>query len=449
MTKHMKKILTILACLCIAAVSASAQQGYVPASENLAARKQYSDDRFGIFIHWGIYSMMGDGEWVLNNQSLKHDEYKRFAAGFNPSKFNADEWVKIFKAAGARYITITSRHHDGFSMFGTKASDYNIVDATPFGRDVIKELSEACAREGIRLHFYYSHLDWGRNDYWPLGNTGHDSGRPEGDGNSWGHYIDFMCTQLTELLTNYGPIGCIWFDGIWDKKCSGPDEAYKLWQVERQYSLIHSLQPACMVGNNHHHASYPGEDMQLFEKDLPGKNTTGFVDDLSVSDILPLETCETINGSWGYNISDKRYKSPEALIQYLVKAAGNNANFLLNIGPRPDGTLPEESVERLLAIGEWLGKYGESVYETRGGCTGEQPWGVTTQKGTTLFVHNLSGKGAILVPVKGNKLVSATTFDGSAKVAFNQVDEGIVITLPERPEGCPDQIIKLSFKKEL
>ncbi len=445
----MKKSLTILICLIMAVFSASAQQGYVPTPENLANRKQYSDSRFGIFIHWGIYSMMGDGEWVMHSQKLPYDEYSRFAAGFNPSKFNAEEWVKTFKAAGAKYITITSRHHDGFSMFGTKASPYNIVDATPFGRDVIKELSEACAKEGIKLHFYYSHLDWGRNDYWPLGNTGHDSGRPEGDEKSWGHYVDFMCAQLTELLTNYGPIGCIWFDGIWDKKGKNTDDAYKLWQVERQYSLIHSLQPGCMVGNNHHHASYPGEDMQLFEKDLPGKNTTGFVDDLSVSDDLPLETCETINGSWGYNINDKNYKSSEALIQYLVKAAGNNANFLLNVGPRPDGTLPEESVERLLAIGEWLGKYGESVYETRGGCTGEQPWGVTTQKGSTLFVHNISGTGAILVPVKDNKLVSATTFDGSTKVAFSQVPEGIVLTLPERPEGCPDQIIKLNFKKEL
>ena len=445
----MKKILTAILAFALTAPFINAQSTYVPTPENLAARKEYSDSRFGIFIHWGIYSMKGDGEWVMNNQNIPYEEYKHYAAGFNPSKFNADEWVKIFKAAGAKYITFTSRHHDGFSMFDTDASDYNIMDATPFGRDIIKELSEACAKEGISLHFYYSHLDWGRNDYWPLGNTGHSAGRPEGDEKSWGHYVDFMCAQLTELLTKYGPIGGIWFDGIWDKKGKDIDDAYNFWQVERQYNLIHSLQPACLVGNNHHHASYPGEDMQLFEKDLPGKNTTGFVEDTYVSDSLPLETCETINGSWGYCIADHDYKSSKALIQYLVKAASNNANFLLNIGPRPDGTLPEESVNRLLAIGEWLGKYGESVYETNGGCTGEQLWGVTTQKGSTLYVHNFTGKDAILVPVKGNKLVSAATLEGNVKVAFTQVPDGIVLTLPERDENCPDQVIKLTFKKEL
>ena len=445
----MKRILTIIAALVLAAPLASAQKDYVPSPENLAARKEYSDSKFGIFIHWGIYSMVADGEWCMNTHGIKYDEYKRLANGFYPSKFNAEEWVKVFKAAGAKYITITSRHHDGFSMFGTKASEYNIVDATPFGRDIIKERSEACAKEGISLHFYYSHLDWGRNDYWPRGGTGAKAGRPDGDENSWGHYIDFMCAQLTELLTNYGPIGGIWFDGIWDKHGSSVEEQGKIWDIDRQYSLIHSLQPACLIGNNHHHKNFEGEDMQLFEKDLPGKNTTGFVEDATVSETLPLETCETINNNWGYCADDFTYKSTDDLIRYLVSAAGNGANFLLNVGPRPDGTIPEEQVTRLLGMGKWLEKHGEAVYETNAGCTGEQAWGITTQKENVLYVHNFNAKGAMFVPVKGNKCVSAIDFETGAAVPFKQVDEGIVITLPARPENCPDQIITLSFKKAL
>lgn len=445
----MKKIIVLALAAVLAAPFIRAQETYTPAPENIEARKEFAKHRFGIFIHWGIYSMMADGEWIMNSRDLKYDEYSRLAAGFYPSKFNAEEWVKVFKAAGAKYITITSRHHDGFSMFGTKASPYNIVDATPFKRDVIKELSEACAKEGIKLHFYYSHLDWGRNDYFPLGNTGHSAGRPEGDDTSWNHYIDFMCTQLSELLTNYGPIEGLWFDGVWDKRGKDFEEQGKIWQIEKQYKLIHSLQPACIIGNNHHHGNFAGEDMQIFEKDLPGKNTTGFVEDSVVSDTLPLETCETINNSWGYSMDDDSYKSKEDLIRYLVKAAGNGANFLLNIGPRPDGTLPEESVERLLAIGQWLEKYGESVYETQRGCTGEMPWGITTQKDNVLYIHNFSNCGAVLVPVKGNKAVSAVCLQGGEKVTFKQVDEGIVVSFPACTGDCPDRIVKVTFKKDL
>ena len=446
----MKRTLTIIALFLAMTAGMSAQQkAYEPAPENLAARQKFTEDRFGIFIHWGIYSMLSDGEWVMNTWGLPYDEYRRLAAGFYPSKFNAEEWVKVFKAAGAKYITITSRHHDGFSMFGTKASPYNIVDATPFGRDVLKELSEACAKEGITLNFYYSHLDWGRNDYYPRGNTGQKSERPDGDGNSWDHYQAFMRAQLTELLTNYGPIGCIWFDGMWDRYLPDHKAHGELWRLREQYDLIHSLQPACLVGNNHHRPVFEGEDIQIFEKDVPGQNTTGFSAESVVSDRLPLETCQTLRNSWGYQVNDEAVKTPEYLVKYLVRTAGKDANLLLNIGPRPDGTLPESSVESLLAMGKWLEKYGSTIYGTRGGCVPEQSWGATTQKGKELYVHVLDHADAILVPVKGNKLVSAVAFDGGAKVPFSQVPEGIVLTLPAKPEGCYDQIITLTFKNEL
>lgn len=442
----MKKIFVSL--ILTAALSAAAgAQGYIPAAENLQNRKEFSESRFGIFIHWGVYSMMADGEWIMNEKPMTYDEYKHLAAGFYPSNFNAKEWAGIFKDAGAKYITITSRHHDGFSMFDSKVTDYDIMDASPFKRDILKELSEACAKEGLKLNFYYSHLDWGRNDYYPIGMTGKNSGRPEGG--DWNSYIKFMNDQLTELLTNYGPIGCIWFDGVWDKKGNSREELGNTWKLVEQYKLIHSIQPGCMVGNNHHLAVFDGEDMQMFERDLPGQNTAGFSADSEVSQSLPLETCETMNGHWGYNASDHEYKSVETLVRYLVRAASNNANLLLNIGPRPDGTIPDEAVERLRGMGKWLEKNGETVYATKGGCVPEQAWGVTTQKENKLYVHVFNHADAILVPVKGNKLVSAVTFDGGQKVPFTQVSEGIVLSLPAAEKDCIDQIITLTFKNNL
>ncbi|MDE5639706.1 MAG: alpha-L-fucosidase, partial [Odoribacter sp.] len=184
---------------------------YQPAEENLKNREWFRDVRFGMFIHWGIYSMLANGEWVLEQKGLKENEYQNLASGFYPSRFDADEWVRVAKEAGMKYICITSRHHDGFSMFDTKQSDYNIVKATPFKRDVIAELAEACRKAGLKLFFYYSHLDWHRTDYVPLGSTGRKTGR-EMTG-KWEDYLAFMDAQLTELLTNYGPVGGIWFDG--------------------------------------------------------------------------------------------------------------------------------------------------------------------------------------------------------------------------------------------
>ena len=436
-----------VAALALSFAAVAQPASYEPAPENLAAREKFAQDRFGIFIHWGIYSMLGQGEWVLQHAGLLHDEYRNIADGFCPSKFNADEWVETLKASGAKYITITSRHHDGFSMFDTQASDYKITN-TPFGRDVIKELSEACAKGGMTLNFYYSHLDWGRTDYWPLGNTGRKTGRPEGDADSWAHYKAFMDQQLTELLTNYGPIGCIWFDGQWDKKSDTREEQESIWGLCHQYDLIHSIQPACLVGNNHHLDIFPGEDIQIFEKDVPGKNDTGFSEGVSVSTVIPLETCQTMNDSWGYNIKDRNYKSVDYLIKYLAQTAGKGANLLLNVGPRPDGTLPEEAVSRLRAMGEWLGKYGESIYGTDGGCIGEQEWGVTTQKGNVLYMHVLNCQDEIEIPLT-DKLQSAVLLETGAPVTFTQKKKSTIkITMPEAT-GNPDMVVKLTFKNAL
>lgn len=411
---------------------------YIPSDENIAAREEFQDNKFGIFLHWGLYSMLAQGEWYMNSYNIDWREYEKLASGFYPSRFNAAEWVATIKASGAKYICFTSRHHEGFSMFGTKYSDFNIVDATPFGRDVIKELADECHKQGIKLHFYYSHLDWRRDDY-PQGRTGLGTGRPEGHGD-WPHYFEFMNNQLTELLTNYGPIGAIWFDGFWDQ----PDDFD--WQYEEQYALIHKLQPSCLIGNNHHVTPYPGEDIQIFERDQPGENTAG----LSGQDIssLPLETCETMNGMWGYKIQDQNYKSTKEIIHYLVNTAGRNANFLLNIGPQPNGELPATAIQRLKEVGEWMDIYGETIYGTREGDIEPHSWGVSTRKGNRLFVHilNLPDNGLYLPPITA-KITKAKVFVDGTPIQYEQYKDGsTLLKLPEIPDET-DFVIELTLKQ--
>lgn len=446
----MKHLLTLSLCCLLTALPLSAQPAsrtYVPTPENLESREAFNDARFGIFIHWGIYSMLGDGEWVMQMQNIDYQEYARLAGGFCPSKFNAEEWVSAIKESGARYITITSRHHDGFSMFGSKASPYNIVDATPFGRDVIGELAQACADQGMRLHFYYSHLDWGRTDFWPQGRTGRGTGRPEGKAGDWEHYMQFVNAQLTELLTQYGPIGCIWFDGVWDHDMFPREDQPGYWNLDEQYALIHKLQPGCLVGNNHHLDPFPGEDIQIFERDIPGHNDAGYSTQ-EISDILPLETCQTMNDDWGYDIHDKNYKSAEDLIRYLVLTAGKGANLLLNIGPRPDGTLPEEALARLRAIGGWMSRFGDSIYGTDAGITGEQEWGTSTMRDNVLYLHVLKDTGTIELPVgRANKLVSAVVMSDGTSVACRQDKAGLTVSVPDSSEV--DNVLVLTFKKAI
>jgi alpha-L-fucosidase len=410
---------------------AVAQEAIAP--ERAAARAWFQDARFGLFIHWGVYSQLGQGEWVMENRRIPVDAYEWLASAFNPVKFDARAWVALAKEAGVRYITITSRHHDGFSMFKTNATRYNVVDWTPFGRDPLRELADACREAGIKLFFYYSQLDWHHPDYWPRGQTGHAPGRPESG--EWSRYLEFMNSQLQELLTNYGPLGGIWFDGMWDK----PDAD---WGLERTYTLIHRLQPGALIVPNHHRSPLPGEDVQTFEQDLPGANTAGF----NTREIgsLPLETSLTMNQSWGFNLTDRNFKSVRELIGYLVRAAGNNANLLLNIGPRPDGTIQPEAVERLKAIGQWLGHFGTSVYGTRGGPVPPRSWGVTTQRGDTVFVHVLDWPDRMLsLPDLGARVKTATMLRDGARVPVTQSESGVTLTLPTAEADEVDRVVVL------
>ncbi|MFB3903920.1 MAG: alpha-L-fucosidase [Acidobacteriota bacterium] len=414
-----------------------AADGYQPSPANLQAREWFQDSKFGLFVHWGIYSVRGRAEWVLYNDRIPLRNYETLAQFFNPTEFDPAEWVALVKEAGMKYITITSKHHDGFAMFDSRVSDWDIVDRTPYKKDVLKMLADECRRQGIKLFFYYSQLDWRHPDYFPLGRTGEGLGRAEqGD---WQKYLEYQDSQLRELLTNYGEIGGIWFDGWWDKKDGD-------WKLERTYKLIHDLQPQALVGNNHHQAPFPGEDFQMFEKDLPGRNTAGFNAESKIGD-LPLETCETINGSWGFNLSDNRFKSTRELVHYLVKAAGNNANFLLNVGPMPNGKIQPEFVQRLKEMGAWLKVYGDSIYGTRGGPVSQRPWGVTTAKENRVFVHILDWPDRMLVlPALGRPVKAARLLKDGAKVEVRQSPAGTVLILPAGPAaGEVDTVVELEL----
>ena len=422
------------------------QEGYVPSDENLKARAWFKDARFGLFIHWGVYSVLGDGEWVMNNQNISIEEYEKLPSFFNPVYFDAEEWVLMAKDAGMKYITITSRHHDGFSMFDSKASDYNIVEKTPYGKDVLKMLAEACKKHDMKLFFYYSQLDWYRDDYYPRGRTGNGiSGRGQGE---WSDYISFMKAQLTELLTNYGEIGGIWFDGEWDqfkwdgKRFGEPMADFKLAEV---YSLIHKLQPQALIGSNHHLAPNPGEDFQMFEKDLPGRSTKSFA--TSADDIgnLPLEVCETINGSWGFNLKDRKHKSKKELVQYLIKAAGYDSNLLLNVGPMPNGKIQEEHIKSLKEIGDWIKVNGETIYGTIRGPIDPTDEIASTQKDNTIYIHLLDNRKTYFIEGYNPKIKKISYYHSNKKVKYQKTKSGLIINVDDNELDEIDTIIELEI----
>jgi alpha-L-fucosidase len=416
---------------------ASAQSSYQPSAANLEARRWFQDAKCGLFIHWGVYSVLGDGEWVMNERKIAVREYEKLPAFFNPTEFDPAAWVAMAKAAGMKYITITSKHHDGFAMFASRQSGWNIVDRTPYKKDVLKMLAEECHKQGIKLFFYHSQLDWHNPDYYPRGRTGLTTGRPEsGD---WYKYLDYMDAQLKELLSNYGEIGGIWFDGMWDK----PEAD---WGLERTYKLIHDVQSQALIGSNHHHAPFPGEDFQMFEKDLPGQNTAGFNQTAMISSELPLETCETMNNSWGFNLTDTQYKSTRELVRYLVRAAGSNANFLLNVGPMPNGKIQPEFVSRLNEMGQWLGKYGEAIYGTRGGPLPPRLWGVTTRKGNKVYVHILDWQDpTLLLPRLPRPVKSAHFLKDGGTAEYVENDYGVLIRIPPGARDDYDTIVALEL----
>jgi alpha-L-fucosidase len=405
-------------------VSFVTAQEYQPSATQLASRKLFQDNKFGLFIHWGASSVLGDGEWVMENKGIPFRDYQKLQQIFNPVQFNADAWVRMAKQAGMKYIVYITRHHDGFSNWDTKFSDWKITN-TPYKQDALKQLAAACKQHGLQLGLYYSTLDWSRSDYpYETGRTGKKAGRT-GKSN-YDSYLQFMKNQLTELLTNYGPVSCIWLDGHWDQTNpeGSADRSSRInWKYDELYGLIHRLQPQCLIGNNHHLDPIPGEDFQMFEQDLPGENKAGL--NYQSASALPLESCITMNDSWGFRITDRNYKSVQQIIHTMVGAAGRNSNLLLNVGPMPNGLVQQEFQDTLKLVGDWMQRYGQSIYGTRGGPLQPQSWVVSTENHQNVFVHVLQKPEAdILIP--GN-YTSVTSFDGKP-IVFTQTGNGIRIS---------------------
>jgi alpha-L-fucosidase len=398
--------------------------------------KWFQDSRFGMFIHWGLYSILARQEWVMHIEKIPVPEYEKLVPRFNPDKFNAAEWVRIAADSGQKYMVITSRHHDGFSMFDTKLGDYKVTN-TPFRRDPLRELAEACRRHGgVKLGFYVSLLDWHHPAY---------RFRAE-SGLAWTDYIGFLHGQVRELCENYGEVACIWFDGDWPAhklddgsmhfKAGGP------FEYEKLYGMIHALQPDAIVINNRHAEPLPGEDVQGFEQDLPGENSAGFNASRAFS--LPLETCLTINDNWGFHAGDLNHKSARRLIHMLVRAAAAGANLLLNVGPTPQGQILPEHARRLREMGAWLGKYGESVYGTRAGSIACPRHVVSTSRGSTHYIHELDYvSDCIRLKGASKNLKRAVVPGKDSPVGIVWQGDDLVLTVPPGLRDSNNTVIKL------
>src|SRR5262245_55552693 len=365
------------------------------------AVKWFREARFGMFIHWGVYSLLGRGEWVMNKEDIPISEYEKLPSQFNPTQFNAHDWVKLAKDAGAKYITITSKHHDGFCLFDSKLTDYDVM-STPFKRDIMKELSEACRKAGIKMCWYHSIMDWHHPDYLPRREW---ETRPAA-GADFDRYVAHLRGQVEELLTGYGDIGVMWFDGEWESTWT---HAYG----KELYALCRRLQPNVIVNNRVDTGrsgmaglsagSDRAGDFGTPEQEIPKTGMPG----------VDWETCMTMNDHWGYNSHDDRWKSSTELIRMLVDIASKGGNFLLNVGPTAEGLLPPPAVERLDAMGRWLDVNGESIYGTAANPGLELAWGRCTMRetgsGTRLFLHVFEWpkNGTLVVPGLGNAIERA------------------------------------------
>jgi alpha-L-fucosidase len=356
---------------------------------------------------------------------------------FNPMKFNADEWVSIAADAGQKYLVITSRHHDGFSMYDTALSDYKVTN-TPFKRDPIRELADAVAkRNDVKLGFYSSVMDWHHPAY----------RFREQSGLAWSDYLAFLHGQVRELCTNFGEIACVWFDGDWPHHDFDESDSYFLpggsFEYEKLYNMIHTLQPNAVVLNNRHEQPLPGEDIQGFEQDLPGLNSAGF-NATTIYD-FPLEVCMTINDHWGYSAADRNTKTTRYLVHLLVRSASVGANYLLNVGPTPLGEIMPLHAERLRGVGEWLKANGESVYGTRAGAIPLSAGVVSTRKGDTHYVHALDTlSDSVTLTDVPPSVTSARLLRDSSPVEMEQRGDKWLIYVPESQRDPMDTVIVLS-----
>ncbi|MEP6725962.1 MAG: alpha-L-fucosidase, partial [Bacteroidota bacterium] len=423
----------------------------------------WREARFGMFIHWGVYAVPAGtfrgqkidhiGEWIMNRGKIPVVEYQQFAQQFNPMLYDPEAWVKAAKDAGMKYIVITAKHHDGFALFDSKASKWNIMDATPYKKDLLKPLADACRRQGIKLGFYYSQAqDWtnpggavarkpAREGWANPDSSLIDAYTKEHEGHwdpaqttkTMAQYIDDVAVpQVKELLTNYGDVAVLW----WDTP-TGMTKEYGA-----KLSALLKLQPHIISNDRLERPDYPG-DYKTPEQRIPN---------LSELDGKDWETCMTMNETWGYKSYASNWKSTETLVRNLIDIASKGGNYLLNVGPKADGTFPQESIDLLKGMGAWMKINGEAIYNTKASPFGLFAWGRCTKKdnasNTILYfsVFEWPKEGKLVIPGLQNKVVSASLLAGNAKLKTGKTTEGTIVNLPSNALDPIATVIKIEVK---
>jgi alpha-L-fucosidase len=431
-----------------------------------ARMKWWREARFGMFIHWGVYAQWGGvyhghnqarggAEWIMNRSKIPVAEYQERAKSFNPTKYDPDSWVRLAKEAGMKYIIITAKHHDGFALFNSKASKWDITDATAYGKDLLKPLADACKKHGMKLGFYYSQAqDWNnpggsvarkemregwanpdsaKIDAYTAAHKGHWD--PAQEKRTFDQYIDEVAVpQVKELMTNYGEIAVLW----WDTPTNMTDEA----AIKLRDAL--KTQPQIITNDRLKRPNFPG-DTKTPEQKIPTQ---------AELDGQDWETCMTMNGSWGYKSWDDKWKSTETLIRNLVDIASKGGNYLLNIGPKDDGTIPQESIDRLKQIGAWMKVNSEAIYASKPSPLAALPWGRVTRKETpsttTLYfsVFDWPKDGKLFVPNVKNEIISAKIL-GGGDLKLKADDGGITMKVPDTAPDAIATVIKVEFKGQM
>ncbi|MCD6347662.1 MAG: alpha-L-fucosidase [Bacteroidales bacterium] len=440
------KIKTIVLSLLVLSVLACQNEKYIPGTETEAQRdtrmEWWRDARFGMFIHWGLYAVpagqwgesTNHAEWIRTSAQIPLETYDKFVDQFNPVKFNADQWASLAKEAGMKYIVITSKHHDGFCLWDSKYTDFDIM-STPFKRDIMKEMADACKKQDIKMCWYHSIMDWHNPNYLPR--RGWEKDRST-EGADFDKYVDHMKKQLKELLTKYGDIGVLWFDGEWEKTWTS-DYGTDL------YNYVRGLQPNIIVNNRvgvgrsgmagtTKNGEFGG-DFGTPEQQIPATGLPG----------VDWETCMTMNDHWGYNRVDKDFKSTKDLLQKLADIASKGGNFLLNVGPTAEGLFPQESIDRLKSIGSWMKTNGESIYGTKASPFKSLPWGRCTQKAmkesTRLYLHvfNWPESKQLRISGLGSETIRAFLLADPQQDELNITRERDAVII-DVPADCPDPI---------
>lgn len=409
----------------------------------------WSEARFGMFIHWGLYSIpagewkgeTNHAEWIRTTARIPLEVYDTLVNHFNPVNFNADEWVRMAKDAGMKYIVITSKHHDGFCLFDSEFTDFDVM-STPFKRDILGELADACREHGIVLCFYHSIMDWHHPDYLPR--RGWETNRTA-EGANIETYITYMKNQLRELTSKYGSLGVLWFDGEWEDT----------WTHERGvdlYDYVGSLQPGIIINNrvDKGRAGMQGMttseefrgDFGTPEQEVPATGFPGVF----------WESCITLNNNWGYNKADNNWKSTESVIRMLADVASKGGNLLLNIGPKADGTFPDQSIDVLDSVGKWMSVNSESIYGTSASPFSFLEWGRCTMKNdgknTLLYLHvfDWPEDGILKVPGLGNRVRKAYLLSNRNKLSLSGNKGDIDIKVPAVAPDSTDTVIVLLIK---